>query len=738
MSRKASPTINPAFSVDNVPEETVQRRPESPIPEPILDVVEDPDVCVTPRISQDWVRSPKADVSFPIVEGPPSPGHTPPLVPRTPAVHETPSASDTTPTDQILDPPPHHLEERPVLSSPLASDKENDDDDDDDNDTSGEGEEVRHCSPIRVHTTSGVTMLVLGVLLVLAYFFFPDSHFSGIPALIWFAELMILIIGRYAAAILVSGGLWALDHLVGTDNTLYYLTVMHGQLVTVFHFMGAYTSWRLMLSNCTGMGVTCGDDVLEGSTAGWFMSRTILLVALAGVAMCCKLLAVQVMANAYHQGNHLGLIKRALWEEWTINCLLRKPRKHRRVHVIDGGKGQTKTMADWPVDVEELESNNFSKEKMHKMLAYTRKRKYTSLSSTLARTPKTVSNDKEAKIVAEHIFRNVYCKGQPFNRAGQVVRIPLGARLSKQDFASFIPAHLLEKAFSVWDRFDEGSVTYPRVRRRVLQIYRNRRNLSRTIKHANTTVEKLGTAMNSIAFLVIAIIAILVYDVGFERTVVGISTLVILLGFFLGNTLKLFVESALFLFVQHPFDCGDRVEIDNENMVVEQMNLFTSVFRRWDGLVLSISNAVLARKKVYNFRRSVAIWGAYDINISRDTPIHLLDSIQTELNAWCKQNQNWGAADYGIQGVTNNNNMHVTYWCEARYNMVDLGVKWQMRNAFTKQLLVQLDKYGVEYTPLTQPVRLEDDTVHVADGFPRDGRRPMATPGMREAFGLTG
>lgn len=50
--------------------------------------------------------------------------------------------------------------------------------------------------------------------------------------------------------------------------------------------------------------------------------------------------------------------------------------------------------------------------------------------------------------------------------------------------------------------------------------------------------------------------------------------------FVFGNMAKTLFEAIVFIFVMHPFDVGDRIEIDGNQMVVEEMNILTTVFLR--------------------------------------------------------------------------------------------------------------------------------------------------------------
>ena len=53
-------------------------------------------------------------------------------------------------------------------------------------------------------------------------------------------------------------------------------------------------------------------------------------------------------------------------------------------------------------------------------------------------------------------------------------------------------------------------------------------------------------------------------------------------------------DSIVFLFVTHPFDTGDRIQLDEAIMVVKRMSLLSSQFTLADGTDMYVSNALLA------------------------------------------------------------------------------------------------------------------------------------------------
>lgn len=94
--------------------------------------------------------------------------------------------------------------------------------------------------------------------------------------------------------------------------------------------------------------------------------------------------------------------------------------------------------------------------------------------------------------------------------------------------------------------------------------------------------------------------------------------------FMVGNSAKNLFEGVIFLFVTHPFDVGDRVFIDGQNLIVKELGILTTVFQRFDGQILYSPNAVLATKPITNIRRSSNITQTIELQIDLDVGLRSL------------------------------------------------------------------------------------------------------------------
>lgn len=67
-----------------------------------------------------------------------------------------------------------------------------------------------------------------------------------------------------------------------------------------------------------------------------------------------------------------------------------------------------------------------------------------------------------------------------------------------------------------------------------------------------------------------------------------------------------FFESFVFLLVSHPYDNGDRVFIQNENMLVKKVGLFSTCFSTWSGTYVVMQNNTISKLPIVNIRRAIS------------------------------------------------------------------------------------------------------------------------------------
>ena len=95
------------------------------------------------------------------------------------------------------------------------------------------------------------------------------------------------------------------------------------------------------------------------------------------------------------------------------------------------------------------------------------------------------------------------------------------------------------------------------------------------------------------------------------------------------------------MFVKHPFDVGDRVRIDGNELIVEKISLLYSVFRTVDtAKTMQVPNIHLNGVWVENISRSGAMKERVTIQVSADTSFDDIEQLCLGVESSLRQPEN--------------------------------------------------------------------------------------------------
>lgn len=83
-----------------------------------------------------------------------------------------------------------------------------------------------------------------------------------------------------------------------------------------------------------------------------------------------------------------------------------------------------------------------------------------------------------------------------------------------------------------------------------------------TLNDTKTAVNKLHHLANVIVAVLVLALWLIELDIADRHFFVLIGSQIVVAAFVIGSTLKTIFEAIVFLFAMHPFDVGDRCEID--------------------------------------------------------------------------------------------------------------------------------------------------------------------------------
>ncbi|KAL9225741.1 hypothetical protein vseg_001631 [Gypsophila vaccaria] len=318
-----------------------------------------------------------------------------------------------------------------------------------------------------------------------------------------------------------------------------------------------------------------------------------------------------------------------------------------------------------------------------------------------------IRSEKEAKAAAKRVFTNV--------------ARPTARHIYLEDLMRFLRDDEAARTMRLFEGAGDGKgISKRALKNWVVNVFRERRALALSLNDTKTAVNKLHHLVNILVGIVIIIIWLLVLGVPVTHFLVFVSSQVVVLAFMFGNTCKTTFEAIIFLFVMHPFDVGDRCEIEGVQMVVEEMNILTTVFLRFDNQKIIYPNSVLATKPIGNYYRSPDMGDAIDFCVHISTPVEKLNLMKERITRYIEnKKEHWYPAPMVVlRDVEDMNRIKFSIWLSHTMNHQDMGERWARRALLVEEMVRIFRDLDIEYRMLPMDVNVRNLAPLVSDRLP--------------------
>ncbi|ORX36049.1 Mechanosensitive ion channel-domain-containing protein [Kockovaella imperatae] len=211
--------------------------------------------------------------------------------------------------------------------------------------------------------------------------------------------------------------------------------------------------------------------------------------------------------------------------------------------------------------------------------------------------------------------------------------------LDLSDIARFFPDLDTAKAgFEMFDVDGNGDATRDEMEAAIMQIHRERLSLEASMRDLDGAVRRLDDIFLFFVALICALILAATITTKITTLVTSAGTFVLGLSWLIGSTMQEILLACIFLFVKHPYDVGDRVDIDGNSYTVAKMQLMSTNFKRTDGKFVWIGHNILATKVIENIRRSGPTSETFTFDVAFDTSFDHLTTLRDKMLVFCKEN----------------------------------------------------------------------------------------------------
>lgn len=201
-----------------------------------------------------------------------------------------------------------------------------------------------------------------------------------------------------------------------------------------------------------------------------------------------------------------------------------------------------------------------------------------------------------------------------------------------------------EEAYWALDRDGNGDISLDEMIMTIVEWGRERKSIASSMVDVAQAINVLDRLLCTVVLVAVVFIFIAFLNTNFVTTLATTGTALLSLSFVFSVTAQEILGSCIFLFVKHPFDIGDRVDIAGDPFIVEHISLLFTVFRRASGVktgqLCQYPNIVLNSLALDNVSRSKAMTEQVTLDISFGTSFDDIQILKNELKNFVTDKEN--------------------------------------------------------------------------------------------------
>lgn len=260
-----------------------------------------------------------------------------------------------------------------------------------------------------------------------------------------------------------------------------------------------------------------------------------------------------------------------------------------------------------------------------------------------------------------------------------------------------------DECFSAIDRDGNGDISLDEMILTITEIGRERKSVANSMHDVDQAIKVLDNLLSIVVLIISVLIFVAFLNTSFVTTLATTGTALLSLSFVFAGTCQEVLGSCIFIFVKHPFDIGDRVDITDTQLTVEHISLLFTVFKQVaDGKMVQIPNIVLNTLWIDNVTRSKAMRERLSINVDFGTSFEDVQALRSEMQSFVldKDNSRDFQPEIEVEVINVNNLDKLTLQIEIRHksNWANETIRAARRSKFLCALVLALRKVPI-YSP---------------------------------------
>ncbi|KAL5559510.1 hypothetical protein UlMin_035721 [Ulmus minor] len=515
--------------------------------------------------------------------------------------------------------------------------------------------------------------------------------FCGMLMTHWFMRVIVFVIER---------------NFFLRKKVLYYV---HGlkKSVQVFIWLGlVLLTWVLLFNNGVNRSKTAAKVLA-------YVTWTLVSFLIGAFLWLVKTLSLEILASNFNVNTFFDRIQESVFHQYILQTLSgpslieEAERVGRSLNSGQISFGSTKK-GKAGKEKEVIEMGQLHKMKQEKISAWTMKvlvdavtRSGISMISKELdeieaigdeQTDKKITNEMEATVAAYHIFRNISRPGIRY--------------IDEDDLLRFMIKEEVLLVFPLFEGWETGKIDREALTDWVVKVYNARKSLAHALNDTKTAVKQLNKLLTGIVVLGTFVIWLMLLDLSTTKVFVFLSSQLIVAAFMIKNTCSITFEAIVFVFVIHPFDVGDLCVVDGTPMLVEEMNILTTIFLKLNNEKVYYPNSVLSTKPISNYYRSQNMGDMVEFSIDFMTPVEKIGQLKDKIKKYLENNpHHWHPThDVVVNEIENVNKLKMALCVSHTISFQEFAEKTKRRTELVMEIKRLFGDLKIKYYLLPQEV----------------------------------
>ncbi|XP_058225528.1 mechanosensitive ion channel protein 6-like [Rhododendron vialii] len=516
----------------------------------------------------------------------------------------------------------------------------------------------------------------------------------------WESLVLVLISGHLVSGWAIRVVLFFIErNFLLRKRVLYFVYGVRNAVQNCIWMGLVMISWHFMFGK-TAERMNDGDQVVFP-----FLARLWICLLLGTFIWLMKKLVVKALASSFHVSKFFDRIQESLFNQYVIETLSGPPlfriqhgqeeanafpingKARRGSPKFPGGMSHREGEGISIDHLQRMSQKNVSAWNMKRLVKIVRKGLLSTLKAKINVSPQ-ITSEAQARAAAKKIFFNV---AKPGSKC-----------IYMEDLLHFLREDVASKTMTLLQGASEcKEISKQTLKNWVVYAFKEQRALSLSLDDTKSAVNKLHQLLNIAVAILVFVISLLILRITSTPLLVFLGSQ-LLAGYLFGNSWKTAFEAIIFVFVTHPFDVGDRCEVDGVQMVVEEMTILTTVFLRYDNQKVVYPNCLLATKPISNYYRSPDMRDAVDFCIHIATAMEKIAMMKDRITRYVETNSNhWHPAPVIVlRGMEDMNRLKYSVWLSHQMNHQDMDKRWMRRTLLVEEMIKIFRELDIEYQML--------------------------------------